>query len=158
MMNYLNNLTEYDIKESSICIPNNVNTFKQVNYEYEFQIPCGHPDALAIEKVVGSAEIKSTHLIKTPQGTSVDGQKLTGYKAVTVGNLKVTVQYDSCDNEEGIHVVNYLIPFSVPIVVPEFYSEYSVVLSSVNIEYLDAELIDSKNIYISVAMLVVAEV
>lgn len=158
MTSYLNNLTEYNIKEGSKCVPNNVNTFKQVSYEYKFQIPCGCPEASTIEKVTGSTEVKSTHLIKTPKGTSVDGQKLTGYKAVTVGTLNAMVQYDSCNNEDGLQVANYLIPFSVPIVVPEFYSEYSNILSTVNIEYLNAELIDSKNIYISVAMLVVVEV
>lgn len=158
MTSYLNNLAQYNIRENSTCVPTNVNTFKQLSSEYKFQIPCGNPDALVIEKVISSTEIISTHLIKTPQGTSADGQTLTGYKAVTVGTLKVTVQYDSCNSDDGLNVVNYLIPFSVPIVVPCFYSEYSNVLSSVDIEYLDVELIDPRNIYISVAMLVAVEV
>lgn len=158
MTSYLNNLTEYNIKESSKCAPTNVNTFKQVSYEYKFQIPCGSPDASFIEKVISSTEIKSTHLIKTPQGTSADGQILTGYKVITVGTLKVTVEYDSCNSDDGLKVINYLIPFSVPIVVPEFYSEYSNILSSIDIEYLNAELIDSRSIYISTAMLVSVEV
>ncbi|MDK2587413.1 hypothetical protein QOZ83_16335 [Romboutsia sedimentorum] len=158
MTSYLNNLTQYNIREDSICIPTNVNTFKQLSGEYKFQIPCTSPDVSVIEKVITSTEIISTHLIKTPQGTSADGQTLTGYKAVTVGNLKVTVQYDSFNSEGGLNVVNYLIPFSVPIVVPSFYSEYSNVFSSVDIEYLDVELIDPRNLYISVAMLVAVEV
>ncbi|MDK2587404.1 hypothetical protein QOZ83_16290 [Romboutsia sedimentorum] len=89
MTSYLNNLTQYNIKEDSICIPTNVNTFKQVSYEYKFQIPCTSPDVSVIEKVISSTEINSTHLIKTLEGTSDYGQTLTRYKAGTVGTLKV---------------------------------------------------------------------
>uniref|UniRef100_UPI0022EB207E hypothetical protein n=1 Tax=Romboutsia lituseburensis TaxID=1537 RepID=UPI0022EB207E len=70
MTSYLNNLIQYNIREGSTCVPTNVNTFKKVSDEYKFQIPCGSPDALVIEKVISSTEIISTHLIKTPQGTS----------------------------------------------------------------------------------------
>lgn len=158
MLNYVNSLIEYNINEESNCNPNDINTFKQVSYEYEFQLPKCKPDANIIEKVIGNTDIKSTHIIATPKGVSVDGQNLTGCKAITVGTMEVFVEYDSCDNSSGLQVASYLIPFSVPVVVPEFYSNYSNILSNVDIEYVNAELIDPRTIYISVAMLVTVEV
>lgn len=158
MSNYVNSLIEYNIKEESNCNLNDINTFKQLSYEYEFQIPECKSDANVIEKVISNVEVKSTHIIATPKGISIDGQNLTGCKAITVGTIQVFVEYESCDDSSGIQIVSYLIPFSVPVVVPEFYSNYSNILSNVDIEYINAELIDPRNIYISLAMLVTVEV
>lgn len=157
MTSYLNNLTEYTIKESTECIPDDVNSFKQINYEYRLEIPCDKVGIKAIEKVIASTDIKSAHLITTPSGVSVDGKFLTGYKVMTVGTIKLMVAYDSCDNN-GVQLANYLIPFSVPVVAPKCYKDYPNFLANIKIEYVNAEIIDPRTIYVSLSMLVLVEV
>ena len=117
MASVVRNLIEY----AGIAdhLPLNALAFKQLNVEETLCLPCQKPNIEQIAKATGEISIKSTRVIKTPKATSLEGQKLTGWKLVIEGELKQKVEYVADEPEQPVHSAHFNGPFSTFIVLPE---------------------------------------
>lgn len=84
-------LIEYIGIES--CLVKEKKDFKQTNIEQVFCIPNQKPDIEQINKVWAKGSIKEYEVVKTPIGTSIEGQIMTGYKLLVCGDIKLKVEY-----------------------------------------------------------------
>lgn len=69
-------------------LPNNPNIFKQLNIEETLCLPQNKPDIEQIIKIISEIIIKSTKVIRTPRGKSLEGQTLSGFEIIVEGELK----------------------------------------------------------------------
>ncbi|MBW4829587.1 MAG: hypothetical protein KZY61_09385, partial [Clostridiaceae bacterium] len=70
--------------------------FKQLSKEEYVKISAQKPDAEEILNTLVDIEIINTKVIKTPVSTSLEGQKLTGFKLIVEGMLNQKVEYIAC--------------------------------------------------------------
>lgn len=98
--------------------PENSNVFKQLDVEGNFCLPDAKPDIEQIVKVISEIKIKSTKVIKTPKGTSLEGQILTGWKLVIEGSIAQKIQYVADEPTQTVHAAHNNIPFSTYMVLP----------------------------------------
>ena len=136
----------------------NTENFKQVNVSDTFCIPIVKPDIEQIVKVWSEAEICNYEIVKTPVATSLEGQILTGYKLVIMGNVKMKFEYVALEKTQSVHTAHTIIPFCGYIVLPKEFNPIAVVLPNVSIEDIHVQQLGERCIYSSLAMLLSAEI
>ncbi len=92
--------------------------FKQLNIQETVELPPDKPDIEQLASVSTTISITSTRVIQTPAATSLEEQRLTGWKVVVEGILKQIVKYVALDTVQSVHVAHFNIPFSTYIVLP----------------------------------------
>lgn len=130
--------------------------FKQFNVQEKLDIPAAKPDIEQLVKVKSELIITVTKAIKTPKGTSLEEQKLTGWKAVVEGELKQTVQYVADEPTQPVHAAHFDVPFSIFIVLPPDYSEDKCFTVDGYIEDIYAEQVGKREIFKNTTILLVA--
>lgn len=95
-----------------------ISQFKQMSIEKYLLIPEVKPDIEAINNMSGTIDIISYNVINTPISKSIEGQQLTGNKAVIRGVFNLVIEYTALDEAQSVHSAHYSIPFSTFIILP----------------------------------------
>jgi len=138
-------------------IPENSDVFKQLYVENTFCLPHAKPDIEQIIKVLGELVIKNKKVIKTPKGTSMEGQLLTGLKMVIEGVVKLKIQYVADEPEQPVHGAHVNIPFSTYIVLPEDFILGTPVSVYGYIEDIFSQQVSNRCIFNNITILLTAE-
>lgn len=142
----IRNLIQYD----GIEVCNHITeAFKQTNVDKIFYLPIIKPDIEQIFKVWAKAYICKHKLIKTPVAISLEGQKLTGYKLLIMGDIDAKYEYVALDKAQSLHTAYGRIPFYSYIVMPEVFNPKAIVHPTILIEDIHSELINTRCIYIN---------
>ena len=150
------NLIEYD--GIDICPYENISTFKQFNSDYKFYVPNDKADIEQIIKVKTKASIENHKIVKTPIGTSLEGQKVTGHKLLVSGDISLKFEYVADDPAQSIYSVTKVFPFCDYVVLPEDFNPATMIFPSVSIEDIYSEKLDSRCVYNNVTLIIVVEV
>lgn len=149
-------LIEYNGIE--MCSHNSLSSFKQMNTDYVFCLPDAKPDIEQIIKVWIDACVISSKLVKTPVGTSLEGQTVTGYKLLISADISLKFQYVACDTTQTIHSAHTVFPISGYIVLPENFNPSSAVRPYISIEDIFSEQMDCRCIYSNITMMFLGDV
>lgn len=139
------------------CIPEDITAFKQFNVEETVCVPVRKPDIEQVLKVIADAVITSTRVIKTPIGTSLEGQVLTGWKLVVEGEIKQKVQYVADFPDQPSHAADFDVPFSTFVVLPDDFVVGTPITVTPFIEDIFVEQLDKRCIFKNVTMLLTVE-
>lgn len=154
MIPVMRNLIQYfGVEKCNYTLGN----FKQINVDNTFCIPVVKPDIEQIVKVWSEAKICKHKIIKTPIGKSYEGQKLTGYKLVIMGEIKMKYEYVALNETQTVHTAHNNIPFCGYIVLPERFNPSTIVFPTVAIEDIHADQCGIRSIYSNVTMLLNVE-
>lgn len=142
----------------STCKYSNLKNFKQINVDYIFCIPEQKPDIEQIVRVWADGCVVNTHLVKTPIGTSLEGQNVTGYKLLISGDISLKVEYVACEPTQPVHTAHTKFPFCGYVVLPKDTNPNAVINAGVDIEDILSEQIDLRCIYNNITMMLIADV
>lgn len=142
MNSFTRDLVQYSGIDSYIydeCYIGNTSNFKQSNIDLELCLPKQKPDIEQIVKVDVSTDIFKTRLIKTPKGKSFEGQIMTGYKLLILGQVKLKIRYVADEPEQSMHCFYAYIPFCDYIVMPKTTCNINPLVPEVYVEdiYID---------------------
>jgi len=110
-----------------------------------------------ITKFWANPSIKNYEVIKTPKGTSLEGQNLSGYKLLVCCDLNLKFEYLD-DEENSISTGYHKTPFYIDVILPETFNIHSPVKVTLCIDDILAENLDSKSIYNNTSMVVVVDI
>lgn len=155
MDNTQRNLIEY--RGIYKCPIKNNNNFNQINLEEVFCIPNQKPDMEQINKVWAEGVILDYKIVKTPIGTSLEGQVATGYKLLVCGDLKMKVEYVACEAMQTVHTAHNSFPFCAYAVLPESININTRITPNIVIEDIFSEQIDGRCIYNNITMMLIID-
>lgn len=119
MANTMNNFVEGIGVTNFIDLPVNPIYFTEISIPEIVCIPEEKPDMEQLISVMVDTEIASTRLIKTPVGTSNEGQILTGYKLIVEILLRQKIKYVADEPTQSVHAAHFdKLMSSIFIVVP----------------------------------------
>ncbi|MCW6087625.1 DUF3794 domain-containing protein [Clostridium sporogenes] len=161
MAKIMRNLVEYiGIADS---LPTNPKYFKELTVQEDLVIPMQKPDIEQLLGVMVEAEVISTRLIETEKGISDEGQNLSGCKLIIELKLHEKVKYVADEPTQSVHVAEYESQYkSVFVVVPCEINGTDVcelvrrnkMSVNVYIEDIYAEMVDCRNIFKNITLLV----
>lgn len=157
MFSKIKNLIEYTGLADELPILDNPSCFKQFCFHESLLIPEVKPDILKIAKVVSDLCIIDNRVIRTPKATSLEGQKLTGFKLMIDGVLNQNVEYVCETPSQAVHAVQFNVPFSTFIILPESFKPSTTIKVAGYIEDISANVINKRNIFINATLLIVAD-
>ncbi len=144
-----NNINEYCVK--------NLENFKQTNVDYVFCIPNQKPDIEQIVKVWANPFIECEKLVKTPVGTSLEGQRITGYKYLIEGYITLKVEYVALETEQSLHTAHTDIPFCSYVVMPEGFNKNALITPNILIEDINSLQMDCRCIYNNITFMTIVD-
>lgn len=161
MAKIMRNLIEYIGLADTL--PENPKYFTELSMPENLVIPKQKPDIEQILAVMAEAEVISTRLVETEKAISDEGQNLSGCKVIVELRLHEKVKYVADEPTQSVHVAEYESQYkSVFIVVPcqiqgrdvcELIRKKRMGVN-VYIEDIYAEMIDCRNIFKNVTLLV----
>lgn len=140
------------------CPVKNKKNFNQINIEQVFCIPSQKPDMEQINKIWAKGYVDNYEVVKTPVGTSVEGQIMTGYKLLVCGDIKLKVEYVALEETQSVHTAHMTFPFCAYVVLPGDVNKNSRINTSILIEDIFSEQMDERCIYNSITMMVIADI
>lgn len=168
---------------SGLCDPANTTDvisqypyWKQMYLSEALEIPPQKPDSEQLNAVVASVNILRKMVIKTPRSyndtlippvviPNLEGKALTGRKLVIEGQICQQIEYTANELTQPVHSVEFFVPFSSYIVVPQTVSLNTVAGAvsydtfdvdfevSVCLEDIKARLLDERRILMQITML-----
>lgn len=138
-------------------LPENSTVFKQLSVEKKFCIPEAKPDIEQIIKAISELKIKSTKVIKTPRGTSMEGQLFTGLKMVVEGVITQKIQYVADEPVQSVHAAHTDILFSSFIVLPVNFVLGTPITINGYIEDIFVQKMDERCIFNNISILLTAD-
>lgn len=154
MASVVNQFIEYIGVDS--CKASTYQYFKQFNKDQIICIPAQKPDMEQIVKVWAETSLINQTIVKTPVGTSLEGQTMTGYKLFVTGEIKVKYQYVSCYAEQSVHTAEGKAAFCEYVVLPQDFCESQEIFSRIIIEDIYSKKIDSRSINNNFTLMLVA--
>lgn len=158
MSKFIRNLIEYSGIDQSLndnCGMEDVTSFKQSNIDLNFIIPECKPDIEQITKVWVKVDTIHYEIVKTPVGTSYEGQTITGYKLLFIADVKLKVEYVADECEQSVHTAHTTIPFCEYVVMPEGYNSIAGISPSIYVEDIYASQVDCRSIYTNITLMTV---
>lgn len=143
-----------DTKNVDIALSN----FRQIDKDEYLKIPNEKPDIGEIDGVSASIEVVSTHIIKTPIVSSIEGQILTGYKLLINGYISETIEYTSEDDSQVMYSINYEMPFSDYIILPVDFNINSRVEVEGKVENIYYKKLNKREFFNNATLLLVAKI
>ncbi|AOR23339.1 SPOCS domain-containing protein [Clostridium taeniosporum] len=140
------------------CIIKDKQNFNQINIEETFCIPAQKPDMEQINKMRAKGCIVNYEVVKTPVGTSLEGQVITGYKLLVCGKIELKVEYVACDCTQSVHTAHACLPFCAYVVLPKDINPNARLTPNVIIEDIFSEQIDERCIYNNITMMVLVDI
>ena len=156
MGKFTRDLIEYDGVDT--CSYEDISTFKQFNSDYKFMLPIEKPDIEQLIKVKAKATIEHHEVIKTPIGTSLEGQRVTGFKLLVAGDINIKYEYIASDPTQSIYSVSRNFPFCDYVVLPEDFNMSTMIFPAVSLEDIFSEQLDNRSVYNNLTIIVVVEV
>lgn len=141
----------------SDCKLSNLEYFNQLNIDYTLCIPNENPDIDHVLKVWVDTCVVESEVIKTGVGKSLEGQILTGCKLIVCGDIKLKIEYVSCDAKQSVNSAHVVIPFCQYVVIPKDTSTNTLINASVRIEDIFSEKLDCKSVYNNITMMLIAD-
>lgn len=117
----IENMIEYNGINRNL--PKNPTTFTQFNFNKTLCIPIEKPDIERIVRIDTKIIIDKYQIIKTPKGTSLEGQTLTGCKLIIHGRVKQLMMYVANETEQSVHSAHFEECFCKFIVLPNNFSK-----------------------------------
>lgn len=113
-------------------------------------------DIYKIEYTIPTVDIISTKIIKTMEGTSLEGQHLTGKKLVVIGeiNLSLLLTYHIGCNKCNTTIKDVNIPFSTFIIIPKDTCNEDVINLRYLIEDVSSGYLGNSKTIVSVTLLI----
>lgn len=139
------------------CDYGRVPYFKQLNRDFTFCVPTQKPDIEQIVKVWVTPNIIQQKIVVTPTGTSLEGECVTGYKVMLMGDIVYKVEYVADNECQSLHTAHINIPFCGYIVLPETFNPNTIVITSVAVEDIYSTLLDKRCIYNNITMMLIAD-
>lgn len=100
-------------------------------------------------------DIKFANIINTIEGTSLEGQHLSGKKLIVIGEIKfILILFYSNYKEHKYKIINIIMPFSTFIIVPKDICKSNVVNLRYIIEDISLVYLEEDKIMISVTPLI----
>lgn len=134
-------------------LPEHPTAFKQFTVQEMLKLPIAKPDIEQIVKVVAQVVITSTKVIRTPKGTSLEGQILTGFKLIIEGEVRQKIEYVADEVTQSVHAAHYDVPFSTFIVLPNTFVVGTPVTVMAYIEDIFIEMINKREMFKNVTIL-----
>lgn len=153
MASIVKGLIEYSGIVESSQLPTHMTAFKQFTVQENLTIPDAKPDIEQIVRVMAEASITSTKIIKTPTGTSLEGQNLTGWKLIVEGILHQKIEYVADEPTQSVHAAHFKIPFSTFIVLPCSITTDMLATVVPYIEDIYAKQLDKRHIFKNITLL-----
>lgn len=160
MAKFVRDLIEYagiDSYSDNTCTIEDTKNFKQTNIDLQLCLPECKPDIEQVVRVKIDKEIINTKIIKTPVGTSLEGQIVTGYKALVMADLIVKVTYVADRCSQSVHSFHVTIPFCEYVVMPKGFNTLGVVTPDIYIEDIYISQCDERCLYASTTIMTVVE-
>lgn len=151
MVNFARNSVLYN--GISDYIPQNISSFTQGNIDRVIKIDDDFPKIDEIIKVNVSYVINNTKMVKTAIGTSLEGQKLTGYKYLSEGVFNVRIDFCSDEENGSIYTYKDIIHFNNATTLNEDIGMHSRFISNVYIEDIHCEKASENEILINITFL-----
>ncbi|WP_343338680.1 hypothetical protein TPELB_08850 [Terrisporobacter petrolearius] len=104
-------------------LPQNSTIFTQFTFNKTLCIPCEKPDIEKIVRLDTKITINDYKVIKTPVGTSLEGQTLTGCKLIVYGTIKQLVMYVANEIDQSVYSAHFEECFCKYIVLPNNFSK-----------------------------------
>ncbi|MEG0706317.1 MAG: DUF3794 domain-containing protein [Cellulosilyticaceae bacterium] len=139
---------------ASTTVDLQINQFKQMSIESYLAIPTAKPDIEAISSTSATIDILATHVIATPVSKNIEGQQLTGYKAIVKGILHLVIVYTALDADQSVHSAHYSIPFSTFVILPFNYQVGSKLESTGEVEDIYYNAVDTRNFFVNITTLI----
>lgn len=139
-------------------LPQHPTVFKQFTVQETLVLPEAKPDIEQIVKVIAQVVITSTRVIKTPVGTSLEGQHLSGYKLIIEGEIMQKIEYVADECTQSVHATHFNVPFSTFIVLPPRFAIGTPVMVTPYIEDMYVEMLDKRTIFKNVILLLDASI
>lgn len=155
MSKVTNQLIEYNGIEK--CMSSNNKYFKQENIEDVICIQYQKPDIDQIVKVWVKSNIDEYNLVKTPVGTSLEGQIMTGNKLMVSGEMDIKYQYVSCEADQSVHTAQGIIPFCMYLVLPKKYTSVNSIFPRIVIEDIFSKQTSCRKIYNNLTLILIVD-
>ena len=136
----------------------NMPNFKQMNTDYLFCIPNEKPDIEQLIRVWVDGCVVDSQLVKTPVGTSLEGQTVTGYKLLVSGDINLKIQYVACNSVQSVHTAHTKFPFCGYVVLPKDTNPNAIIRACVAIEDIFSDQSNCRCIYNNITMMIVADI
>ncbi|AOR23331.1 SPOCS domain-containing protein [Clostridium taeniosporum] len=140
------------------CPIKNTANFNQINIEERFCIPNQKPDMEQITRVWVKGKVVDYEIVKTPIGTSLEGQTVTGYKILVCGDINYKVEYVALEATQSVHTAHTTIPFCAYAVLPENTNPNARINSTILIEDVLSEQVDKRCIYNNITMMLLVDI
>ncbi|MGL5694381.1 MAG: hypothetical protein ACRCXA_09900 [Peptostreptococcaceae bacterium] len=138
-------------------IPENIDSFTQMNVDKILNIDKGMPDIDEILKVNVEPHIKDKNIVKTAIGVSLEGQKLTGYKLLSQGEFKIRVDCCAQDLVSSIYTFRESIFFNNSTTLPRESNLNSKIYENIYIEDIYSQKLSPREILINISFIFIAE-
>lgn len=139
-------------------LPENPTVFKQFTIQETLTLPEAKPDIEQIVKVIAQVVINNTRVIRTPVGTSLEGQVLSGYKLVVEGEVRQKIEYVADECTQSVHAAHFDVPFSTFIVLPVGFTIGTPITVTPYIEDIYIEALDKRTIFKNIILLLDATI
>lgn len=160
MASFIRNSIEYygiDSLNNRLCKLQDIKNFKQSNINLQLCLPKEKPNIGQILSVKIDKNISKTKLVKTPVGKSMEGQILTGYKLLVMGDIGFEINYVASGCNQSVHSFHGCVPFCEYVVMPEVFNVEETIVPEIYIEDIYINQKDCRCMYGSVTLMVVAE-
>lgn len=141
----------------STYIPYDISSITQSNISKVFKLDEQYCEVDEVLKVCVDSNIINSRLVKTAQGTSLEGQYLTGWKYISEGVFNIRIDYCGNNPESSIYTYKNQIPFNCSISLAEDTNYNWKIVESIFIEDIFSQVIDSREILISINYIFAAE-
>ncbi|AOR24023.1 DUF11 domain-containing protein [Clostridium taeniosporum] len=144
--------------ENKLEVTSTISTFKYLSRSEKIYKEKDKPFIGEVDNVSADIDILEYHIVKTIEGKSNEGQKLTGYKIVLQGIIKEVIEYSSDECNRSIYITNEHIPFSTFIVLPDNFKIGSKINIDYSIEDISFERRNKVSVYTNICLLFVAKI
>lgn len=156
-MNMIKNLVQYSGVEKKLPDLMCVKGFKEINLEHYLELPERSMDIRQIISVTAKAEASCTRMKETMSAASFEGQILTGRNLIVEGEIQLKLQYVEGKPSSQAQGISLRRPFCSYVVIDKDIPSGIPIAVKAYIQDIYAKIVDSRNIYFNVNMMLVAE-
>lgn len=161
MTKFARNLIEYhgvELINDANCMMKKSDSFKQTTIDIKLCVPEEKPDVEQVVKVSIKSKVEKYNVVKTPIGISEEGQEITGYKLLVMGEFIVKVVYVANVESQSMHSYHIIVPFCEYVVMPKDFSPLSIIAPEIYVEDLYVRLLDCRCLFGNITFMTVVDI
>jgi len=161
MAKFTRNLIEYsgvELITDDNCMIKKSDSFKQTTIDINLCTPEQKPDIEQVVKVSIKTNIDKSTIVKTPVGISEEGQEITGFKILLMGEFIVKIAYVANVESQSMHSFHVIVPFCEYIVMPKDFSPLSVVTPEVYVEDIYVRQLNCRCLFGNITFMAIADI